>query len=1132
MLTQCLSLLLSHAKQSLLFVLLLSFVLAVLLPQMVLAQSADSPWVPYKQEDGLASNNVVKILPADGEIWFGTDNGVSRFNGEWTSWKAEDGFVPGIVRALVKDSINDVIYGGTSDGYVVRWNGATWANVVRLSGAIQVLQLVDGHLWIGTSKGLFIWKGSEAVPVEELRDISIQSLASHANSVWVGTNQGLWLFQRQSWAQITTEDGLPGNDVTAIWIDPNGPIYVGTTQGLTQRDPITGTWTEIPLENQQGNPFQIRALTGNESGEVWGGADGDGAFLIVGGQFIVPFSGDIGLTTRYVQAVAIDQDNSIWFGTAAGVFRYDPKAWVKELREYVLFPGINYINTLLVDEQNRVWIGTAGGGIRLKENGARPSTEEITFVPLQNKPAGEDQEGFDAREPVTEYVLPDGYVNTLVQDSKMSIWAGTQRGVVRYSPQNEEWSLPLSVDELPSEIVNVLLADQDTLWIGTDAGLARYNVVTAEFSIVDTLEQYNIQALAVDSRRRLWVGTLSDGLFIQENERWTHVQYEPGQTEGISGNAVVALAADASGGMWIGVDRHGLNYWDGQQWLDYANRVELPSNLLYTLYTDPIDGSLWIGSEGGVTRYDGRTWETLNVESILPSASIFAIVRTLDSSYWFGSKDGLTFYHPERTPPWIRIDTISGSYRSLPNDTIEVQTDQRIGIRFIAGDLHTAASSLEILYRVSGPGHIGEWLPATGEFLQLPEFAQAGDYLVELMARDLAFNYSEPARLGLQVVPPPATVQLPIVGAVPIESLIAFSIIGGVAAISLIYMSISILQARRRTREALIRGFNPFVSGEPVRREDMFFGRQDLLQRIIDTLHNNSIMIHGERRIGKTTLLYQLAARLREVNDAEYWFIPLYIDLEGTTEDSFFHFLMEEVLQGVMTLPGARERLQPELENLLYHKTPTAEYTDRQFSRDLREVIGALQAYGEESYPNKHMRLILLLDEMDVMSNYSRVVQQRLRRIFMRDFAASLGAVVAGIQISKEWDRVESPWYNLFNEIELGPFNRQQAIQLLTEPVQEYYRYDPAALEFIIEQSDGRPFRLQQYALEAINRMLASGRRVITLGDVEYAHEHIQYMGNDVDAGLDDPQADPEMMAASTEVESSLPVSSGESPSG
>ena len=126
------------------------------------------------------------------------------------------------------------------------------------------------------------------------------------------------------------------------------------------------------------------------------------------------------------------------------------------------------------------------------------------------------------------------------------------------------------------------------------------------------------------------------------------------------------------------------------------------------------------------------------------------------------------------------------------------------------------------------------------------------------------------------------------------------------------------------------------------------------------------------------------------------------------------------------------------------------------------------------------------------MSKYDRLVQQQLRRIFMREFSATLGAVVAGIQISKDWDRVESPWFNLFNEIALTPFTREQAEELLVEPVHGYYRYDQEAIGFILEQADGRPYRVQQYGLEAVNHMLARRRRRITMTDARVAHRRLQ----------------------------------------
>ena len=69
----------------------------------------------------------------------------------------------------------------------------------------------------------------------------------------------------------------------------------------------------------------------------------------------------------------------------------------------------------------------------------------------------------------------------------------------------------------------------------------------------------------------------------------------------------------------------------------------------------------------------------------------------------------------------------------------------------------------------------------------------------------------------------------------------------------------------------------------------MVFGRDPLFKRILSVLHQNSLLLHGERRIGKTTVLLQLELRLHAADDAEYRFRPVYIDLQGIEEASFFH---------------------------------------------------------------------------------------------------------------------------------------------------------------------------------------------------------------------------------------------------
>jgi hypothetical protein len=295
---------------------------------------------------------------------------------------------------------------------------------------------------------------------------------------------------------------------------------------------------------------------------------------------------------------------------------------------------------------------------------------------------------------------------------------------------------------------------------------------------------------------------------------------------------------------------------------------------------------------------------------------------------------------------------------------------------------------------------------------------------------------------------------------------------------------------------ALERHFNPYISGEPVREADMFFGRDDPLRRIINGLHQNSVMVYGERRIGKTTLLFHLAEQLRRTEDPEWVFIPVSVDLEGTPQNSFFYLLMEAtwgVTRAYLTKSPPRLRFHqrspaPLAEARTAQHTDWVEYTDRDFAYDLRVILEALRAVVK---PRK-VRVVLLVDEVDVFSNYDTLVQQQFRRVLVSDLAQNLGAVVAGAHINKTWDRQESPWFNLFVELPLEPFTREQACALLVEPVRDVYQWNADALDFVLARAEGRPHRLQRYALEAVNRMLADNRLRITLADVRAADQVIE----------------------------------------
>jgi hypothetical protein len=434
-----------------------------------------------------------------------------------------------------------------------------------------------------------------------------------------------------------------------------------------------------------------------------------------------------------------------------------------------------------------------------------------------------------------------------------------------------------------------------------------------------------------------------------------------------------------------------------------------------------------------------------------------------------GTEQGLTRYEADPGAPTAHVESFNGI--GYEGGGFTILTGDPLAIDFDGGDLRTAREDLVFLCYLEGVD--SEWQPCRSlSYNTLPR----GSHVFHLTVRDEDFNYSAAVDVTIAVN---RGVSLRWLGRDFVVPASAFGIVvtvalAAVAAVGL--FAYTRRQVRRKGRGALRRKFNPYISGEPVRREDMFFGRDDLMRRIMDTLHNNSIMIHGERRIGKTTLLYQLANRLRGDPDPDYLFVPVLVDLEGTPGEAFFHTLMEGIV-------GACGRLLPQLPGLTFEDVSDQAYGDRDFGRDLGSILEGLKEVMD-----KEVRIILLMDEMDVIDGYGRMVQLQLRRIFMKDFPQSVGAVVAGVKISRSWDRPESPWFNLFIEVEMPPFSDEEARELIVEPVKGVYRYEEQAVQRIITYGRGRPYRIQHYCLEAVNQMLADGRSKVKLADVEAAH--------------------------------------------
>jgi hypothetical protein len=246
-------------------------------------------------------------------------------------------------------------------------------------------------------------------------------------------------------------------------------------------------------------------------------------------------------------------------------------------------------------------------------------------------------------------------------------------------------------------------------------------------------------------------------------------------------------------------------------------------------------------------------------------------------------------------------------------------------------------------------------------------------------------------------------------------------------------------------------------------------------------------MITGERRIGKTTFLYHLKKVLAADEGSEFQFFPVFTDLQGVPESSFFHAVMADVLDGLRPSPAT-------VASLRFGREPQG-YEGRDFSHDLQRVIEELKTRTQ-----KKVKLALLIDEVDVLNEYSERVNQRLRSIFMKTFSENLVAVMSGVGIRRSWQSEVSPWYNFFDEIEIAALSREEAEALIKNPVAGFFRYEPEAVEAILVESERKPYLIQKYCIHAVNRILEEDRTTITAADVAAVSKEVLFEGRPVES--------------------------------
>ncbi|MBW4526352.1 MAG: tetratricopeptide repeat protein [Phormidium tanganyikae FI6-MK23] len=260
---------------------------------------------------------------------------------------------------------------------------------------------------------------------------------------------------------------------------------------------------------------------------------------------------------------------------------------------------------------------------------------------------------------------------------------------------------------------------------------------------------------------------------------------------------------------------------------------------------------------------------------------------------------------------------------------------------------------------------------------------------------------------------------------------------------------------------------NPYIIGRPITEPDRFFGRDRLFEFIADNLLQGSqvILLHGQRRIGKSSVLAQIP---RSIDLKGFAFVPL--SLEGDSRKPVGEVLYELARDAVQQFDWLGNRLVPP-SIAEFQRDPRLFV--RQFIPDLRRELAV-------------ENIVLLLDEFD--SLYNLEVDNAAGHLFhflqagVYEFPNLYLIPVVGRQL----DDLPA-MLSLFREApnqEVGLLDRRSAEQLITVPAKGVLEYDLDAIDAILDLSAGHPYFTQVICFALFTSARAENRWRVTRSDV------------------------------------------------
>jgi PAS domain S-box-containing protein len=137
-------------------------------------------------------------------------------------------------------------------------------------------------------------------------------------TLWIGTRGGLSRMEGGRFVTYTTRQGLSNNNVSAIYEDPSGNLWVGTAGGGLNRLK-DGKFTTYSTANGLSNDV-VWSLYGEDDGTLWIGTNGGGLVRLKDGKF-TSFTTRDGLFDDAVFQILDDGHGNLWMSSNKGLFR-------------------------------------------------------------------------------------------------------------------------------------------------------------------------------------------------------------------------------------------------------------------------------------------------------------------------------------------------------------------------------------------------------------------------------------------------------------------------------------------------------------------------------------------------------------------------------------------------------------------------------------------------------------------------------------------------------------------------------------------------------------------------------------------------------------------------------------------